>query len=152
MNREENKKWLIDCIEDNKEVFCEASKAIWSNPELAMQEHFAVETLTGLLENSGFRVEKGVAGMPTAFVAEYGEGRPVIGFSAEFDALPGLSQKNDSNFHDPVKEGAPGHGCGHNLLSIGGVQAAVALKKLMEEKDIKGTIRLFGTPAGGDMR
>ena len=147
MNREENKKWLIDCIEENKEVFCEASKAIWSNPELAMQEHFAVETLTGLLENSGFRVEKGVAGMPTAFVAEYGEGRPVIGFSAEFDALPGLSQKNDSNFHDPVKEGAPGHGCGHNLLSIGGVQAAVALKKLMEEKDIKGTIRLFGTPA-----
>ena len=103
MNREENKKWLIDCIEENKEVFCEASKAIWSNPELAMQEHFAVETLTGLLENSGFRVEKGVAGMPTAFVAEYGEGRPVIGFSAEFDALPGLSQKNDSNFHDPVK-------------------------------------------------
>ena len=147
MNREENKKWLIDCIEDNKEVFCEASKAIWSNPELAMQENFAVETLTGLLENSGFRVEKGVAGIPTAFVAEYGEGRPVIGFSAEFDALPGLSQKNDSNFHDPVKEGAPGHGCGHNLLSIGGVQAAVALKKLMEEKDIKGTIRLFGTPA-----
>ena len=55
MNREENKKWLIDCIEDNKEVFCEASKAIWRNPELAMQEHFAVETLTGLLENSGFR-------------------------------------------------------------------------------------------------
>ena len=147
MNRNESKQWLIDHIEENKEEFCRASLDIWNHPELALQEHFAAETLTKLLESNGFRVQRGVAGMPTAFVAEYGEGRPVIGFSAEYDALPGLSQKNDSNFHDPVVNGAPGHGCGHNLLSIGGVQAASALKRLMEKEGLKGTIRLFGTPA-----
>ena len=147
MNKNESKQWLIDHIDENREEFCNASMEIWNHPELALQEYFASETLTELLQNNGFRVEKGVAGMPTAFVAEYGEGRPVIGFSAEYDALPGLSQKNDSNFHDPVVNGAPGHGCGHNLLSIGGVQAASALKRLMEKEGLKGTIRLFGTPA-----
>ncbi len=147
MNEEKNKQWLIEWIDKNKEEFCKASIAIWNKPELAMQEHFAVSTLTELLEKNGFRVTRNAAGMPTAFVAEYGEGSPVIGFSAEFDALPGLSQKNDSNFHDPIKEGAPGHGCGHSLLAVGGVQAATALKNFMEENNIKGTIKLFGTPA-----
>lgn len=147
MENSKAKQFLIDSIEENSDVFCNASMEIWENPELAMQEYFAQEKLTKLLEDNGFKVEKGVAGLPTSFVAEYGEGRPVIGFSAEFDALPGLSQKNDSNFHDPVQEGGPGHGCGHNLLAVGGLQAAIALKKLMETEGIKGTLKVFGTPA-----
>lgn len=147
MIRENSKNKLIEIIEKNQNVFRSVSMEIWNNPELALQEFFAHEKLTTLLEDNGFKVEKGVANMPTAFVATYGEGKPVIGFSSEFDALPGLSQRNTSNVKDPVKEGAPGHGCGHNLLAVGGIQAAIALKKLMEEKNIPGTLKVFGTPA-----
>lgn len=147
MEISKEKQFLIDSIEENKDDFCEASLKLWENPEMAMQEYFAQETLTKLLEDNGFSIQKGVAGLPTSFIAEYGSGKPVIGFSAEYDALPGLSQKNNSNFHDPIVEGGPGHGCGHNLLAIGGAQAAVALKKLMEKEKLPGTLRLFGTPA-----
>lgn len=142
-----DKKKIIGYIEGNKEKFIAASMDIWSNPELSMQEYKSCEKVIKLLEDEGFEITRGVAGIPTAFVAVYGTGKPVIGFSSEYDALPGLSQKNTSNFKDPVVPMAPGHGCGHNLLAVGGVQAAVALKKFMEEEDIKGTLKVFGTPA-----
>ncbi len=143
----EDKEKLIKIIDENKDIFIEASMHIWENPELSMQEYEASRSLSKLLEDNGFDVELGVADIPTAFVATYGKGDPVIGFSSEYDALPGLSQKNDSNTKEPITPFAPGHGCGHNLLALGGVQAAVALKKLMEEKGLKGTIKVFGTPA-----
>ncbi len=138
---------LLKYVEEINEPFQQAAQDIWENPELGMQEFYAADRLVKLLEDNGFSVEKGAAGLPTAFVAEYGEGRPVIGFSAEFDALPGLSQRNDVTVKEPVVPMGPGHGCGHNLLSTGGMQAAVALKKLMEEKHLKGTLKVFGTPA-----
>lgn len=85
--------------------------------------------------------------MPTAFIAKFGEGTPVIAYSSEYDALPGLSQKKDSVVQEPVVPMAPGHGCGHNLMAIGGVLAAIALKEYMIENHLPGTIKVFGTPA-----
>ncbi len=147
MGMNEDKKKILTFIEENNQTFCDSALDIWHHPELGLQEFYAFDRLTGLLEESGFTVERGAAGIPTAFVATYGEGKPVIGFSSEFDALPGLSQKKDVNAKEPIMEGAPGHGCGHNLLSSGGIQAAVAVKNFMEENQIKGTLKVFGTPA-----
>src|SRR5450759_2757917 len=84
--------------------------------------------------------------MPTCFVATWGSGKPVIGILGEFDALPGLSQK-DLPTQQPVAAAAPGHGCGHNLLGSGAALAAVAVKEEMQARGIKGTIRFYGTPA-----
>jgi len=91
-------------------------------------------------------VERGVAGMPTAFIASYGVGQPIIGVLGEFDALPGLSQKAQAS-KEVLKEGAPGHGCGHNLFGAGSLGAAIAIKELIQQKKLKGTIRFYGTPA-----
>ena len=99
-----------------------------------------------MLEDGGFKVERGVSDMPSAFVAEYGSGKPVVAFLAEYDALPGLSQKVKSSI-DPVVEGAGGHGCGHSLFGAGTVGGALALKSAMDRHNLKGTIRVYGTPA-----
>ena len=143
----DNKKLLMDWIDTNREKFHFISDAIWEKPELSMQEYFASEQLCKLLNEQGFTVQSGIAGLPTAFVATYGSGKPVIGFSSEYDALPGLSQKKDSNWKDPVVSMAPGHGCGHNLLATTGIMAASALKYLLEKGNLQGTIKIFGTPA-----
>jgi aminobenzoyl-glutamate utilization protein B len=111
-----------------------------------LEEYEAHRLHTEFLKEKGFSVESGAAGMPTAYVATWGEGRPIIGFSAEYDALPGLSQKVTAS-KDPVRLGAPGQGCGHNLLGVGGVLAAVSLKEAMKKHGLSGTIKLFGTPA-----
>ena len=97
-------------------------------------------------EKQGFKVERGVAEMPTAFVATYGSGKPVISVLGEFDALPGISQKAEP-IKNPLKEGAAGHGCGHNLFGAGSLGAAIAIKELIEQGKIKGTIKFFGTPS-----
>lgn len=143
----ENKKKICDWIDENKQQFFEVSDFIWENPELSMQEYAASEKLVEILKKNGFSVETNLAGMPTSFIATYGEGSPVIGFSSEYDALPGLSQKKDSIVHDPITPMAPGHGCGHNLMAVGGLTAAVALKSYLSENKMKGTIKVFGTPA-----
>ncbi len=122
------------------------SEAVWSYAEVALTETRSAEELAGYLERQGFRVERGVAGMPTAFVAEWGSGRPVVGILAEFDALPGLSNTTAPR-QEPLREGAPGHGCGHNLFGAGSTGAAVAAKEVMEARGLTGTIRLFGCPA-----
>ena len=103
------------------------------------------------LQTAGFRVQARVADEPTAFVATYGQGEPVIGILGEFDALPGLSQAAVPD-RSPVVAGAAGHGCGHNLLGSGAALAAVALKEYMERNHVAGTLRYYGTPAeeGGD--
>ena len=110
-----------------------------------MQEFKASKILADLLEKHGFAVARGVAGMPTAFAASYGEGSPVIGFSAEYDCLPGLSQRAVTH-KEPIIEGAPGHGCGHCLLGPGGIQGAMALRYAMEKFGLRGTVKVFGTP------
>lgn len=141
------KDFLIKWNEENTERFYEAEQKIWNTPELSMQEFKSSAVLMDLLEENGFQVERGAAGMPTAFIASYGEGRPVIGINAEYDALPGLSQKAEPLTKEPVVEGAPGQGCGHNLLGAGGAKAAIAIKNAMEEFGLGGTVKVLGTPA-----
>ncbi|MCX6255726.1 MAG: amidohydrolase [Bacteroidia bacterium] len=123
------------------------SDAIWNYAELGMQEFKSSAILIKTLEEEGFNVEKGVAGMPTCFVASWGRGKPVIGILGEFDALPTLSQKALIPVQMPVVAGAPGHGCGHNMMGTAGIAAAIAVKKSMELNNIKGTIKFFGSPA-----
>ena len=142
----EAKQFIFDWIEANQGPFNDAADAIWQAAELGMEEKKSSAKLIELLENNGFTVETGVAGMPTAFVATYGKRGPAVGFSAEFDALPGLSQEVGTE-KKAIKDGAPGHGCGHNLLGTAGVYAAIALKQALEAKKIDATVKLFGTPA-----
>jgi len=123
------------------------SDTIWNFAELGMQEFKSSAILIKTLEEEGFHVDKGVAGMPTCFVATWGSGKPVIGILGEFDALPGLSQKGLSPLQIPVVEGAPGHGCGHNMMGTAGVAASIAVKKSLEANNLPGTIKFFGSPA-----
>ncbi len=111
-------------LDANADAMRKVSMNIWSAAELALHEYKSSRELMSYLESSGFRVEKGVAGMPTAFVANYGSGKPVIAIYGEYDALAGLSQKAETSFA-PLTEGAPGHGCGHNLIGAGSAAAAV---------------------------
>jgi len=119
---------------------------IWQAAEVAMEEYRSAEALAAYIEKAGFKVERGVAGLPTAFVGTYGSGQPVIGFLAEYDALPGLSQEAKTA-KNPVKEGAPGHGCGHNIFGVASVASAVAVKDAMARHNIPGTLKVFGCPA-----
>jgi len=123
------------------------SDKIWGYAELGLQEFKSSSLLIETLEDEGFKIERNVAGMPTCFVATWGEGKPVIGILGEFDALPMLSQKGRVPYQDPIIRGAPGHGCGHNMMGTAGVAAAIAVKKSMEEHKIRGTIKFFGSPA-----
>lgn len=143
----DKKRKLCQQVECRKEDAFAISDYLWEHPELSMQEYEAAEKLTAFLEKEGFIVEKGIAGMPTAFLASWGKGTPVLAFSSEYDALPGLSQKKECTVQDPVMPMAPGHGCGHNLIATGGILAAIALKSCMEEEELTGTIKIFGTPA-----
>jgi aminobenzoyl-glutamate utilization protein B len=125
----------------------EMSMRLWDISEIALLEAQSAEYLTGILEEEGFTVERGVAGMPTAFVASFGEGTPRIGILAEYDALPNIGNapvprrqpREDGHIH--------GQGCGHNLFGAGSVGAAIAIKRAMEEHGLEGTVRLYGTPA-----
>jgi len=132
---------------DVVEKFGKISDAIWSYAELGLQEFKSSAVLIKTLEAEGFAVEEGLAGMPTCFVATYGSGKPVVGILAEYDALPMLSQKARHPKQEPLVEGAPGHGCGHNLMGTAVSAAAIAVKKAMEKNDIRGTIKVFGSPA-----
>jgi aminobenzoyl-glutamate utilization protein B len=145
---DKEKKMIAEAVEDLQERFWKISDAIWSYAELPLEEYRSSKLLADTLEEAGFTVNRGVAGMPTAFTASWshGNGRPVIGFLAEYDALPGLSQKAGVPFPDPVVEGAPGHGCGHNTSGAMQALTVVALKALMEKKDLNGTLKLFGCP------
>ena len=123
------------------------SDAIWNFAELGMQEFRSSALLIKTLEEEGFNVEKNVAGMPTCFVATWGTGKPVIGILGEFDALPMISQKALTPYQAPLVAGAPGHGCGHNMMGTAGIAAAIAVKKSMETNNLQGTIKFFGSPA-----
>ncbi len=146
MNTLEFKKAALDWIDLNKDEFYQAADTLWKFPELGMEEHKSSAVLVELLEKNGFTVEKGVAEMPTAFIATFGRGKPVMGLSAEYDCLPGLSQEVCVE-KKPVADGAPGQGCGHNLLGVAAIKAAVALKTLLEANQLIATLKVFGTPA-----
>ncbi len=143
------KRFVLDWLSQPAvvEKFGRISEAIWRFAELGLQEFKSSALLIETLEKEGFHVDKGLAGMPTCFVASYGSGKPVIGILAEFDALPMLSQKGGVAQKDPVVEGAPGHGCGHNLMGSAATAAAIAVKRCMEQHNLPGTIKLFGSPA-----
>jgi aminobenzoyl-glutamate utilization protein B len=142
---------LIEFVDRQAAHFSATSKTIWDYAELGYQEEKSSALLQRELQAAGFRVQSGVAGEPTAFVASYGQGQPVIGILGEFDALPGLSQ-DATPVRKPILAEAPGHACGHNLLGSGAALAAVALREYMERNRIAGTLRYYGTPAeeGGD--
>lgn len=123
------------------------SQQIWGYAETGLHEEKSAKAFEDVLEKEGFTVTKGVAGMPTAFVATAGKGEPVVAILAEYDALPGLSQKPGEPKKDPEKEGAPGHGCGHNLLGTAALAAGVAANRARIEQKLPGTIQVFGTPA-----
>ncbi len=129
------------------EKFGRVSDAIWSYAELGMQEFKSSNLLADTLEAEGFKVERGLAGMPTCFVASFGSGKPVIGILGEYDALPMISQKGRVPVQDPVAEGGPGHGCGHNTMCTAAAAAAIAVKRAMVEYRLPGTIKVFGSPA-----
>ena len=133
-------------VDENAANFKRVSQQIWNYAELGYHEQKSSALLQAQLKDAGFSVESGVAGEPTAFVASYGHGKPVIGILGEFDALPGLSQKPLPQ-REPLVANAPGHGCGHNLLGSGAALAAVAVKEYMETNHISGTLRYYGTPA-----
>lgn len=133
-------------LDEHAEEFASISDTIWSYAELGFQEFKSSEALAKILKKYGFDVKLGVAGMPTAIVASWGSGHPAIGFLGEYDALHELSQKSLGH-KEPVLEGAPGHGCGHNILGVTGVLGAIALKNVMEKHGLKGTVKFFGCPA-----
>lgn len=136
-----------DYLASNRSRFEEISKYIWEHPETRYQEFESARFLADKLEKEGFTVERGAGGIETAFTASFGEGKPVIGFLGEFDALSGLSQRVDSTVKEPLVAGGVGHGCGHNLLGTGALAAAYAVKAYFEENGIKGTVKFFGCPA-----
>jgi len=135
-------------IDETQTAYHRLSDAIWSRAELPMQETLSSALLADHLERAGFEVERGVAGMPTAFVATavFGSGRPALGILAEYDALPSLSQAAGRLDQAPLVDGAPGHGCTHNTMGTTSTFAAVALKHVLETERLDGTIKLFGCP------
>jgi aminobenzoyl-glutamate utilization protein B len=140
------KEEALASVEKHKAEIIALSDQVWGFAELALQEVRSAKALADYAEAQGFTVERGVAGLPTAFVASYGQGRPIIGILGEYDALPGLSQKAQSA-KEALEPGAPGHGCGHNLLGTAALGAALAVKDLMAAGKLKGTVRFYGTPA-----
>jgi aminobenzoyl-glutamate utilization protein B len=133
-------------MEENKHTYTAMAQDIWDNPQLAYEEEYASGLQMNVLNKAGFSIQEKINGIDTAFIAEYGQGKPIIGILGEFDALPGLSQKPIPEKEKMTKNG-PGHGCGHNLLGTAGVEAVIALKEKMEAENIEGTIRYYGCPA-----
>lgn len=141
-----NKKAVIASVERHEAELIRISDEIWALAETAFEETKSSEILASYAESQGFTVERGVAGMPTAFVATYGSGSPVISVLGEFDALPGLSQKAEPT-KNPLNEGEAGHGCGHNMFGAASLGAAIAIKEQIEAGTIKGTVKFMGTPS-----
>jgi aminobenzoyl-glutamate utilization protein B len=139
---------ITDWLDEREQRFLTISDEIWAHPELGLAEHFACQLQVDDLERDGFTITRNVGDMPTAFMAEWsqGSGGPVIGFLGEYDALPGLSQKNQ-DVQDPLVADGPGHGCGHNLLGTAALAAASVLKGWLTHTGQAGTVRYYGCPA-----
>ncbi|HEX5634929.1 MAG TPA: M20/M25/M40 family metallo-hydrolase, partial [Gemmatimonadales bacterium] len=137
---------MLRGIEERAEETWRAALDLWEWAEPGYQEVRSAERLAGMLEERGFRVERGVAGIPTAFVATFGGGEPVLGILAEFDALPGLSQDAVPE-RRPREGGGYGHACGHHLFGAASAAAAIAVADALESGALAGTVKLYGTPA-----
>lgn len=141
-----DKRDLLAAIENDSECLAEVALEIWSNPEVALNEYHACDIQKKYLSQKGFIIHE-IPNNPTCFIAEYGSGKPIIGVTGEYDALPNQSQKVCTH-KIPERSGEdPGHGCGHNLLGAGSMGAAVAIKQLMESEGLTGTIRYYGCAA-----
>ena len=138
----------IDGMKKQAQVMVDS---VFSFGELGFQEFETSKYLTGILEKEGFKVERGVAGIPTAFVATWGQGKPVIALGSDIDDIPQASQKPGVAYHDPMIEGAPGHGEGHNSGMPLNIIAAIAVKKVMEREHLSGTIKLWPGVAEEDL-
>ncbi len=137
---------MLTRLDREQPHYASLALALWDKAELGYLENESSALLQDTLAREGFSIETGVAGLPTAFVASYGSGAPVIGLLAEFDALPGISQTT-APVREPAAEKHSGHACGHHLFGAGSVAAAVAVRHWMEENGVSGTLRLYGTPA-----
>ena len=136
----------IKYIDESAGIFTGVSDAVWAKPELSLKEFESAKLYCDTLRKYGFEVTEGLAGVATAFCGRYGSGRPVIGILGEFDALSGLSQAAGCSEHKPLVEGAPGHGCGHNMLGAGALGAAFAVKDYLEKSGHSGTVIFYGCP------
>jgi aminobenzoyl-glutamate utilization protein B len=146
----QKKQDILKSVEKHQKELIMLSDDIWNYAETALMEHKSSKALADYAEAQGFKVERNVADLPTAFIASYGSGKPIIGIMGEYDALPGLSQKAQIT-KEALKVGAAGHGCGHNMFGPGSLGAAIAIKELIEAGELKGTIRFYGTPAEEDL-
>lgn len=138
---------ILASIDARKDAYAAVARQIWDHPELGFQEERSSALLQSTLAGAGFTVAKGVAGMPTAFTASWGSGAPVVAIIGEFDALPGMSQAAGEAERRALTPGAPGHGCGHNLLGTASAAAAIAAKDWLARTGLPGTVRYYGTPA-----
>lgn len=145
-----NKQAVLNSIGKQEKELISLSDQVWSFAEIAMKEHQSAKVLSAYAEQKGFKVTRNIADIPTAFIAEYGSGKPIIGILGEFDALPGLSQKAIPS-KEALNAGAAGHGCGHNMFGAASLGAAVAVKELIASGKLKGTVRFYGTPAEEDL-
>lgn len=137
---------LVDWISQHEQELLTLAKDLWKHPELGLDEGRSAQLIVDRLQEAGFTVEQEIGGMPTAFVARYGDTAPTIGILGEYDALPGLSQSIAAE-PDPIEQGGPGHGCGHNLFAVGSLGGALAIKQAIEDGSLEGTICYFGCPA-----
>lgn len=141
-------KWsVIQYLEERAEDFYKLSDKIWENAEIRFKEMQSVKDYVAFLKNEGFSITVGDAGLKTGFHAEWGSGKPVIGFLGEYDALAGLSQKAGVSVKEPLVRDGNGHGCGHNLLGVGALMGAVGFKHYLETEGKTGTVVFFGCPA-----
>lgn len=146
LSAQDDKRFVARHIDERAAEYGTLAQSIWDLAEVGYRETESSALLQARLREAGFTVNAGVAGMPTAFVASYGSGSPVVALLAEFDALPGLSQARLPTRRPLTEEGA-GHACGHHLFGAGSVAAAVATAAWMEENRVEGTVRVYGTPA-----
>jgi aminobenzoyl-glutamate utilization protein B len=137
---------VIKRMDASAQAWGEVSRRIWEFAEVGYKETQSADLLKSRLRESGFQIQDRIGGIPTAFMATWGQGRPVIAILGEYDALPGLSQQ-DVPERRPRAVAGPGHGCGHNLLGAASAFAAVSVKQWLAEREIRGTVRFYGTPA-----
>ncbi|MBN8821993.1 MULTISPECIES: amidohydrolase [unclassified Spirosoma] len=137
------KQEAIKAVEQRKDQAQQINDMLFSFAELGFQEEESLTYLTGILEKEGFTIQKGIAGMPTAWIATWGSGKPVIAIGSDVDCIPKASQKPGVAYKDPIVEGAPGHGEGHNSGQALNIVAALTVKQLMEKNKLSGTLMLW---------
>lgn len=145
--QKEDLNFVKETASQKNDRIVEMNRAVWKYAELNFREEKSAEKLSGILEEEGFQVQRDLAGLKTAFSARFGQGKPIIGILAEYDALPHLGQKAGSALKDPDWESQNGHGCGHCALGAGSVGAALIVKDFLQKNDLSGSVILYGCPA-----